>query len=344
MKKISTKNIYLFCGFILMLALGICLQFINSESGKQTSASGIGLSSINSTIETSSNLSSESIIEIVVPQEQNDSVSAIENQNTTEQRLSSPAQQNISSTISQSSSSPISSTHDLAPVQEGSFVYAKLKEIKEPKESDFGEYYSYAAEIYQQYITGTYEEKVYEFASAEDAINFLDVFDEKCLGETGIALHRKYMTTNYGKAQMELSKTSIEYYQELMWKQNLIVSIVGNGISQRSVIENLIRWCVSNCSYDYGYQAHYVEGLLRDKMGICSDYANLVCEVCELYGIPCEYISSPDDGRAFLDRHAWNRVCLGGTWYYVDVTWSVCYGYNAYPLSEALWEDHYKYL
>lgn len=332
---------------MILSALLIVCFFSQCTYESKTSSSSTN-SEFTSIMMSESNTSSDSENpeNIVVPQSSVDvmeeSSSATETVTVT---VTSSATVNENSNTSQEVSSLQSAPQSISStINEGNIVYADLKEISEPKESDFGKYYPYAVDVYQQHSTGIYEDKIFEFDSLADADSFLDQFNNTCLKNTGIVLHLKSQTSNYGKTQIKLFQLSVQDYQDLIYKQNTILSIVGNGITERTVIERLTNWCIANCSYDYNYQAHYVLGLLRDKKGVCSDFTNLICDACKLYGIPCEYISSPDDGRDYLDRHAWNRVCIGGTWYYVDVTWSVCCGYNAYPLTETLWENHYQYL
>src|SRR5699024_7326979 len=143
---------------------------------------------------------------------------------------------NTSQEVSSLQSAPqsISST-----INEGNIVYADLKEISEPKESDFGKYYPYAVDVYQQHSTGIYEDKIFEFDSLADADSFLDQFNNTCLKNTGIVLHLKSQTSNYGKTQIKLFQLSVQDYQDLIYKQNTILSIVGNGITERTVIERL---------------------------------------------------------------------------------------------------------
>ena len=340
--KKETRILISCIAIVLSALLIICLfsQCTHEIETNSSSTNSEFTSVMVSEANTSSNL--ENPENIVIPQS---SVDVMEEISSVTETVTPSATVNENSDTSQKVSSPQSDSQPIsAAINEGNIVYADLKKISEPTESDFGKYYSYAVNVYQQHITGVYEDETFEFDSSTDADAFLDQFNNTCLKNTGIVLHLKSQTSNYGKTQIKLFQLSVQDYQDLIYKQNTILSIIGNGITERTVIERLINWCIANCSYDYNYQAHYVMGLLQDKKGICADFTNLVCDVCELYGIPCEYISSPDDGRDYLDRHAWNRVCIGGTWYYVDVTWSVCCGYNAYPLTETLWENHYQYL
>ncbi len=55
---------------------------------------------------------------------------------------------------------------------------------------------------------------------------------------------------------------------------------------------------------------------LAAATGVCQDYTELFQAMCQRAGIPCEMMTGDAGGP-----HAWNRVYLDGTWYYVDCTW-----------------------
>lgn len=57
--------------------------------------------------------------------------------------------------------------------------------------------------------------------------------------------------------------------------------------------------------------------MLKDKKGICSNYADLFLVLCERAGIPCEVVTGKGNGV----NHAWNRVYVSGKSYHVDTTW-----------------------
>lgn len=82
-------------------------------------------------------------------------------------------------------------------------------------------------------------------------------------------------------------------------------------------------WVLNNITYDYDcnpfYQYSNIDKTLRTKKGICYDIANLFTAICRSQNIPCYSI----DGYLKTDyeyKHTWNRVCIDGTWYNVDIT------------------------
>lgn len=79
------------------------------------------------------------------------------------------------------------------------------------------------------------------------------------------------------------------------------------------------------------------EGHLALKYGktACGGYASAFQNICLALGIKCEYISSAEM------VHAWNKVYIDGTTYYVDVTWMDTGSRSKeYLMSTTLWGDH----
>lgn len=59
--------------------------------------------------------------------------------------------------------------------------------------------------------------------------------------------------------------------------------------------------------------AHNLKGTVIDKLAVCDGYANTFLYYMQKLGIPCRFIAN--------NSHAWNQVCLDGSWYMVDVTY-----------------------
>ena len=244
-----------------------------------------------------------------------------------------------SATASVSSSVSIPATNnDLPPIFEttqpsfsGQTVYPNLSAIRQPTEDAFGADLPMAQVLYQQHITGNYEDIAYTFDSQEKAYAFLDKFSSVCLEDCGLTVYCKYITTSGGSATMHISPISIREYQSLHNLELKIQSIVGQQATQLDVVDRITDWCVANCTYDYTYQINSAAGVLEQRTGTCQAYTDLLCHTCDLYEMQCQRISN--------DTHMWNRVNIGGTWYYTDITWSVCSGYNASPPTTDLWDD-----
>lgn len=103
-------------------------------------------------------------------------------------------------------------------------------------------------------------------------------------------------------------------------------------------------WILNNITYDYDcnpvYQYSNLDKTLQTKKGICYDIANLFTAICRSQNIPCYSVDGyrKDD---YQYKHTWNRVCIDGVWYNVDITAdltnSTPYGFykiNSYDSSE----------
>ena len=76
--------------------------------------------------------------------------------------------------------------------------------------------------------------------------------------------------------------------------------------------------------YNYCKRAKHVDhvktarDVLADRQGDCAAHAAAVCVLCKVAKIPVRYcIGWTDDGL-----HAWNRVKVGGKWYWMDSDYS----------------------
>lgn len=103
-------------------------------------------------------------------------------------------------------------------------------------------------------------------------------------------------------------------------------------------------WILNNITYDYDcnpvYQHSNLDKTLQTKKGICYDIANLFTAICRSQNISCYSVDGyrKDD---YQYKHTWNRVCIDGSWYNVDITADltnpILYGFykiNSYDSSE----------
>ena len=369
----KSKTLILCCIGILLLLFSVCifaLQFNFSEadavSSSIVSASSTVISSCNSegVVSPQNDVTSSTIDEENIDQENTESETTLLEDDQTESTLDTNHQvSNISSVVSSATHpNPLPSN-----ISNGEIVYANPIQILPPKEADFGEYYDYALDMYNQFKSGNFEtEKQYEFPHLNqtqwdaEVKAFFNAFQTTCLKDVDSliprstslrSMYHQTLDSSSGetKIMLYLDENYFQEYQKIMWVQDTIQSIVGNGVTEKTVVDQITNWCIGNCSYNYNYQYAgvyrneytIVHDLLQNKKGICNDFARLLCFVCDLYGIQNEYIATPE-GRE--NRHAWNRVCVGDTWYYIDVTWCVCDGFASYSLTETLWENHEQYL
>ena len=75
--------------------------------------------------------------------------------------------------------------------------------------------------------------------------------------------------------------------------------------------------------------------------GDCEAYTATFCFLCECIDIEVLYCGgSSDNGNGIYYGHAWNKVKVDGTWYYIDSYWNACLNNFDYFLSKTLWSNH----
>ncbi len=88
-----------------------------------------------------------------------------------------------------------------------------------------------------------------------------------------------------------------------------------------------------------------MEGVLVKGTGVCNSYALVFYAMCTAEDIDCHMVAGTTSGENSAGDHAWNRVRLGDSWYYIDCTWDdpIGGGYECYDyyLTAALWPDHF---
>ena len=94
-----------------------------------------------------------------------------------------------------------------------------------------------------------------------------------------------------------------------------------------------IRRYVRSGKYITGVKS--ASGFFENHGGDCAGTASAVYVLCKVQGIPVRYCIGAFDSGLGMDCHAWNRVKLNGTWYWVDET-------MRQPMSKRLWWDYKK--
>lgn len=89
------------------------------------------------------------------------------------------------------------------------------------------------------------------------------------------------------------------------------------------------QYLCDHMTYDTNY--YTTRDALILGRGRCQGYANAFKNLMNTLGIPTDYVRGYVAGETDA-THAWNRVLIGGTYYYVDVTWNDSTGVNNYLL------------
>ncbi len=127
-------------------------------------------------------------------------------------------------------------------------------------------------------------------------------------GMTGMVMELKISYQEYDRAavQAELDRVlamvdkNMSDLEKIVWIHDYLCMDV--AYAYREAVEGTLK-----------EDAHNIKGAMLDKLAVCDGYANTFLYFMQKLGIPCRIISN--------DSHAWNQVCLDGSWYMVDVTY-----------------------
>lgn len=126
-------------------------------------------------------------------------------------------------------------------------------------------------------------------------------------------------------------------------------SIVNDSMSDYEKVRAIHDYLIYSADYAKAYpnqnnDAYGAYGVLILRDGVCQSYA-LAFQLL-MYGlnIDCKYVTGVATNSAnSTGGHAWNKVCIDDTWYYIDCTWDDPVGGGPrwdYFLSESLWSNH----
>ncbi len=118
-------------------------------------------------------------------------------------------------------------------------------------------------------------------------------------------------------------------------KKYKTVSAVAEILTQDITTEHekfraIFRWITDNIEYNKSAgNVADADKVVRKNKAVCQGFSNLLKEMCNVVGIPCEVITgytktevSDINRKLKKTDHAWNCVKLYGKWHLVDVTWA----------------------
>lgn len=117
--------------------------------------------------------------------------------------------------------------------------------------------------------------------------------------------------------------TNSELYQ---W---VLSQIITPDMDDFAKVRAVNQYLCDHMTYDINY--YTTRDALILGRGRCQGYANAFKNLMNTLGIPTDYVRGYVAGEG-NSTHAWNRVLIGGTYYYVDVTWNDSTGANSYLL------------
>ena len=95
-------------------------------------------------------------------------------------------------------------------------------------------------------------------------------------------------------------------------------------------------WITQNIKYDlaqlntnatYFNSQELVDDVLKNRKGVCANYAQLFYSCCQSAGLQSYVINgyTKEDGKMATISHAWNAVKIENKFYCIDVTWAAGY-------------------
>ena len=209
-----------------------------------------------------------------------------------------------------------------------------------PSESDFGEHYDKAIAVYNAIINKQETiEIVFDVEGTSDSIssastevcgkvqklweNFRDTFNSKVLNNT-VKLET-FQESYYSGKIIIWSEKIYPYLEEnltssdIYYESNISAGLY-NGMSEKEAVKAINSWICKKLSYSESNTD--AATAVKTGKGNCAAYAELFEGMCNNAGIQNRYHSGFANNGSFVGAHAWNSVCLEGTWYYVVVCWN----------------------
>ena len=133
-------------------------------------------------------------------------------------------------------------------------------------------------------------------------------------------------------------------YSEAELIQMVLSECITPGMSDWDKAIAINNYLCNFCDYDYTYTYRSTFDALTHGQVVCQGYANAYKKLMEAAGVKTDYISGKGWTGSEWGSHGWNRVTIGGVYYYVDVTWNDCLRGNYYLLMDydTFHYDHYQ--
>lgn len=146
------------------------------------------------------------------------------------------------------------------------------------------------------------------------------------------------------QAKSEETNAHMEIY-------DIAAQITNDNMSTREKVKAVHDWLCIHVAYDYDNylngtiprSSYSIAGPIYYGKSVCQGYADTFQAFMEVLGIESEVISgTATNSSGHTGGHAWNKVKVDGTWYWIDVTWDdptpdrpgIVYRYNYFLISE----------
>ena len=104
--------------------------------------------------------------------------------------------------------------------------------------------------------------------------------------------------------------------------ESLAKEITGGAVSGYDQVEAIRAWIREHIEYRYGVSngSTTAADTLRDKAGVCRDFAHIGSSLCRALQIPARMVVGYLYRLDPMDLHAWFEAYVGGRWYTFDAT------------------------
>ncbi len=126
-----------------------------------------------------------------------------------------------------------------------------------------------------------------------------------------------------------------EHTSELYTKvRETLKNIISDDMDEERRVRAVFDWIMWTTAYDFvsaeepniydavESPAYYLEGVFQTGFAVCDGIAKSASLMCNMLGIPCIRVVGTATQGSSVQRHAWNKVKLGGNYYVFDATWS----------------------
>ena len=103
-----------------------------------------------------------------------------------------------------------------------------------------------------------------------------------------------------------------------------IVHVIGRTDASYETVKAVYEYLIENCTYDELNLDQSMYSVMVNHSGVCASFAKSFEFIMQCLGIPCTVVHGRlTHSTGMLGTtlgHAWNVVCINGSWYHVDVT------------------------
>ena len=110
--------------------------------------------------------------------------------------------------------------------------------------------------------------------------------------------------------------------------RDLAYSIIYNMEIGFLQVEAIRQWIFQHIQYQYGFTFSHTNSndILRNKIGVCRDFAHLGIALCRSINIPARMVVGFLKDLPYSDLHAWFEAFIGDRWYSFDAIQPVTTG------------------